>query len=144
MEACILLMHQVLLRPLHKMEMLLMFLFIVGHVDGHINVLARTSSDGAWILLGADSAHHPDLVTGKLQVAHIVNEETGEVTCIHADKGVAEETIRRMRSLLEIPRVQVLIAHDSVWYQENKDKEVFLPHKIPPCQERFRSGREIH
>jgi len=115
--------------------MLLMLLFIVGHVDGHINVLARTSSDGAWILLGADSAHHPDLITGKLQVAH---KGTGEVKCIHADKVVAEETIRRMRSLLEIPRVQVLIAHDSVWYQENKDKEVFLPHKIPPCHERSR------
>ncbi|KAG1817280.1 uncharacterized protein BJ212DRAFT_1568446 [Suillus subaureus] len=74
-----------------------------GHVDGHINILARTSPDGAWILLGADSAHHPDLITGKI-----------------------------MRSLLEVPRVQVLIAHDIYWYEENKGKEVFLPHIILP------------
>jgi hypothetical protein len=51
---------------------------------------------------------------------------------LHENKEVAEENIRRMRSLLDVPRVQVMIAHDAVWYQENKDKEVFLPHKIPP------------
>jgi len=103
-----------------------------GHVDGHINVLARTSPDGAWILLGGDSAHHPDLITGKMQVAYRVDADTGAVTCVHEYKEVAEENIRRMRSLLEVPRVQVLIAHDLVWYREHKDKEVFLPHKIPP------------
>ena len=106
--------------------------FIAGHVDGHINILARTSPDGAWILLGGDSAHHHDLITGKLQVAYSVDANTGVVTCLHEDKEVAEENIRRMRSLLDIPRVQIMIAHDAVWYQENKDKEVFLPHKIPP------------
>lgn len=109
-----------------------MSMFIAGHTDGHINILVRTSPDGAWILLGADSAHHPDLITGKLQVAYSADANTGVVTCVHENKEVAEENIRRMRSLLDVPRVQVLIAHDAVWYQENKDKEVFLPHKIPP------------
>ncbi|KAG2352672.1 beta-lactamase-like protein [Suillus spraguei] len=103
-----------------------------GHADGHINILARTSPDGAWILLGADSAHHPDLITGKMQVAYHVDAKTGAVTCVHQYKEVAEENIRRMRSLLEIQRVQVLVAHDIVWYAENKGKEVFLPHTIPP------------
>ncbi|KAG2144502.1 beta-lactamase-like protein [Suillus clintonianus] len=103
-----------------------------GHADGHINVLARTSADGAWILLGADSAHHPDLITGNMQIASHVDATTGAVTCSHQYREVAEENIRRMRSLLEIPRVQVLVAHDIVWYEENKDKEVFLPHTIPP------------
>jgi hypothetical protein len=28
-------------------------LVFAGHVDGHVNILARTSSDGTWILLGA-------------------------------------------------------------------------------------------
>ncbi|KAG1845721.1 beta-lactamase-like protein [Suillus subalutaceus] len=103
-----------------------------GHADGHINILARTSPDGAWILLGADSAHHPDLITGSMQIACRVDAKTGAVTCAHQYKEVAEENIRRMRSLLEIPRVQVLVAHDIVWYEENKGKEVFLPHTIPP------------
>jgi hypothetical protein len=52
--------------------------------------------------------------------------------CVHEDKEAAEENIHRMRSLLEVPRVQVLITHDIYWYEENKDKEVFLPHMIPP------------
>jgi hypothetical protein len=67
-----------------------------------------------------------------MQVAYRVDADTGAVTCMHEHKEVAEENIRRMRSLLDIPRVQVLIAHDSDWYQENKDKKVFLPHRIPP------------
>ncbi|KAG1877304.1 hypothetical protein F4604DRAFT_670387 [Suillus subluteus] len=102
-----------------------------GHVDGHINILACTSTDGAWILLGGYSAHHPDLITGKMQVAYRVDVD-GVVTCVHDYKEVAEENIHRMRLLLEVPRVQVLIAHDIVWYGENKGKEVFLPHIIPP------------
>jgi glyoxylase-like metal-dependent hydrolase (beta-lactamase superfamily II) len=103
-----------------------------GHVSGHINILARTSPDGAWILLGADSAHHPDLITGKMQIAYRVDANTCSVMCVHEDKEAAEENIHRMRSLLEVPRVQVLITHDIYWYEENKDKEVFLPHMIPP------------
>jgi hypothetical protein len=32
--------------------------------------------------------------------------------CAHEDKEVAEENIRKIRMLLEVPRVQVLIAND--------------------------------
>jgi glyoxylase-like metal-dependent hydrolase (beta-lactamase superfamily II) len=39
-----------------------------GHLAGHINVLARTSGDGAWLYLAGDSTHHWDLVTGKWDV----------------------------------------------------------------------------
>ncbi|KAG2122700.1 hypothetical protein BD769DRAFT_1629191 [Suillus cothurnatus] len=45
--------------------------------------------------------------------------KTGAVTCAHQYQEVAEESIRRMRWLLEILRVQVLVAHDTVWYEEN-------------------------
>ncbi|KAG1877212.1 hypothetical protein F4604DRAFT_1581007 [Suillus subluteus] len=91
-----------------------------GHVDGDINILARTSSDGAWILLGANSAHHPDFITGKMRIVYCVDANTCSVMCVHEDKEAAEENIRKMRSLLEIPRVQVLIAHDIYWYQAEK------------------------
>lgn len=103
-----------------------------GHTDGHVNILACTSSDGAWILLGADSAHHPDLITGKMQIACRVDTETGAVACAHQYQEVAEESIRRMRWLLETLRVQVLVAHDTVWYEENNGK-VFLPHSTTAC-----------
>lgn len=45
-----------------------------GHVDGHINILARTSPDGAWILLGADSAHHPDLITLPCRCEYVLSD----------------------------------------------------------------------
>jgi hypothetical protein len=50
---------------------------------------------------------------------------------MHGDKEKAVENIARIRSLLGIPRVQVLIAHDSKWYEENKES-AFLPGIIPP------------
>lgn len=88
-------------------------LVFAGHVDGHIDILARTSSDGTWILLGADSAHHPDLITGMMQIAYRVDASTCSAMCAHEDKEVAEKNIRKIRLLLEVPRVQVLIAHDT-------------------------------
>ncbi|KAG2129083.1 beta-lactamase-like protein [Suillus bovinus] len=101
-----------------------------GHIKGHINILARTTSDGAWILLGGDSAHDYRLITGEKEVAHSI-DPSGCVRCMHEDKEKAVENITRIRSLLEIPRVQVLIAHDSKWYEENKGS-AFLPGIIPP------------
>ncbi|KAG1836632.1 beta-lactamase-like protein [Suillus subalutaceus] len=102
-----------------------------GHIGGHINILARTSSDGAWILLGGDSAHDYRLITGEKEVAHSI-DSSGRVWCMHGDKDKAVENIARIRSLLGIPRVQVLIAHDSKWYEENKGSAAFLPGTIPP------------
>ncbi|KAG1804612.1 hypothetical protein EV424DRAFT_1474425 [Suillus variegatus] len=87
--------------------------------------------DGSMYIIDAscaDSAHHPDLITGEMQIAYRVDPNTCSVMCVHEDKEAAEENIRRMRSLLEVPRVQVLISHDIYWYQENKNKDVFLPH----------------
>lgn len=39
-----------------------------GHLSGHINVLARTSEDGSWILLGGDTCHDVRLLTGEKQM----------------------------------------------------------------------------
>ncbi|KAF8908898.1 hypothetical protein CPB84DRAFT_1843260 [Gymnopilus junonius] len=72
-----------------------------GHLPGHINVLARTSSDGGWIFLAGDSAHHWSLITGEAQIAighpgHL--NETAD-----ANKELAEEHIRRIRELWKLP-----------------------------------------
>ncbi|KAG1726536.1 uncharacterized protein EDB91DRAFT_1339631 [Suillus paluster] len=75
----------------------------IGHADGHINIPACTSTDGTWILLGGDLAHHLDMITGNMQVVYSVDANTGAVTCGHEDKEVTEN-IRRMRSSSEIPR----------------------------------------
>ncbi|KAG1876511.1 hypothetical protein DFJ58DRAFT_754663 [Suillus subalutaceus] len=103
---------------------------VIEHTGGHTNILARTSSDGAWILLGGDSAHDYRLIAGEEEVAHSIGS-SGHIRCMHGDKEKAVENIARIRSLLGIPRVQVLIAHDSKWY-ENKGSAAFLPGIIQP------------
>lgn len=96
-----------------------------GHLPGHINVLVRTSADGGWLYFAGDSAHCWSLVTGHSEIAG----ETGK-GCMHANKEVAAETIRRVRELSEMPKVKVILAHDDPWYQENKGGDAFWPGKI--------------
>lgn len=96
-----------------------------GHTPGHINLLARTSADGAWIYLAADSAHHFNLITGKSNIA------CGPDGCAHMSKELAEDTIRRIREVMVDPRVRVMIAHDKAWYDDNKDGVAFFPGAIP-------------
>ncbi|KAG2053667.1 hypothetical protein BDR06DRAFT_982726 [Suillus hirtellus] len=100
------------------------------HVRGHINILVHTSSDGTWILLGGDSAHDYRLITGEKEVVHSI-DSSGCIRCMHEDKDKAVENITRIWLLLEILRVQVLIAHNSKWYEENKGS-AFLPGNILP------------
>jgi len=102
-------------------------LFIIdapGHLSGNVNLLARTSSDGAWIYLAGDSAHHWKLITGESRIV------TGHF-CAHKDVPRAEETIERIRELSKVPRLKIVIAHDSTWYNENKGGSAFWPGKMP-------------
>lgn len=47
-----------------------------------------------------------------MQIAYRIDANTCSAMCAHEDKEVAEENIRKIRMLLEVPRVQVLIAND--------------------------------
>ncbi|KAG6834259.1 hypothetical protein H0H93_010800 [Arthromyces matolae] len=108
-------------------------LFIIdaaGHLPGHLNILARTSSDGAWIYLAGDSAHHWDLVTGKGQIA-VRHGAHGFSKCAYADKKETERHLSCMRDLLSYPRVRILLAHDEPWYRVNKGSSAFWPGRIP-------------
>ncbi|KAL1942792.1 hypothetical protein VTO73DRAFT_5032 [Trametes versicolor] len=96
-----------------------------GHFPGHINVLARTSADGGWLYLAGDSAHHWSLITGEGKIG-----KTAHLGCAHGDVPAAEAHIARIRTLMENPRVKVILAHDAPWYNENKDS-AFLPGVIP-------------
>lgn len=53
---------------------------------------------------------------------------------MHASAGgeVAEGSIVKFGTLLDIPRVQGLIAHDADWYNANKGGEAFFPGMISP------------
>lgn len=101
-----------------------------GHLPGHLNILARTSNDGAWIYLAGDSAHDWRLVRGEGNIAEFVDESRGRI-CIHSDVQRAAEHIRRVADMTTLPRVRVLLAHDNEWYDANKDGNSFWPGKIP-------------
>ncbi|KAH9480448.1 Cytochrome P450 monooxygenase mpaDE [Psilocybe cubensis] len=100
-----------------------------GHLPGHINVLARTSPDGAWIYLAGDSTHHWKIITGESSIK--VGAPWDPTWCLHIDKNLAEKHIDHIRELLKISRVRVLIAHELDWYADNKGGSVFWPGSIP-------------
>ncbi|KAJ8473963.1 hypothetical protein ONZ45_g16109 [Pleurotus djamor] len=101
-----------------------------GHLAGHINALARTSSDGGWMYLAGDSAHHYALISGEAEVA-FGHPGHGIHLCAHVDKAAADEHIWRIRELNNWPRVKVLLAHDDAWYRENRGGRAFWPGYIP-------------
>ena len=103
-----------------------------GHLGGHLNLLVRTSANGSWLFLGGDSAHDVRLLTGAGEIAMFPHAGTGALICLHANAELAKVHISRIRKLSEDPKVLVLIAHDWVWYEENKDKGVMFPGEIPP------------
>ncbi|KAI0356381.1 Metallo-hydrolase/oxidoreductase [Trametes cingulata] len=96
-----------------------------GHVPGHINLLARTSADGGWIFLAADSAHDWRIIRGEAGFAH-----HSTVGCIHADPAKAVRHVEKIRELRKDPRVRVLLTHDIPWYEENKGGSAFWPGSI--------------
>ena len=104
----------------------------IGHLPGHINILARTSAAGSWIYLGADTAHDNRLLTREKEVATMM-DPSGRTLCAHANKADADKHIERVGSLLSMPGVHVLLAHDWEWYERNEDKKAFLPGVIPPA-----------
>lgn len=102
-----------------------------GHLEGHLNILARNSSTGGWILLAGDTCHHLKLFDdGKFSCQ--TNEKGEIVTRAHADKDAAESHLERVKRLRKMKEVLVLIAHDYEWYRENKGGKCYLPGVISP------------
>lgn len=97
-----------------------------GHCDGHLNMLVRTSPDGGWVYLAGDSAHDRRLLTGEARIGR--SEVLG---CAHRDVVKAEAHIAGIKALMDAePRVEVILAHDTVWYEANKNKGVLWPGKL--------------
>ncbi|KAI0028034.1 Metallo-hydrolase/oxidoreductase [Vararia minispora EC-137] len=100
-----------------------------GHVRGHINLLVRTSADGAWAVLAGDAAHDWQLLTGAATIA--VHPAHG---CVHVDRELAEAYIEILRALALAPdsRVRVLLAHNAQMWEDARanDWEGFWPKTI--------------
>lgn len=98
-------------------------IFIVdapGHLPGHINLLAYTSSKIHPIYLAGDTCHDRRLLTGEKQISTWEDAE-GRVCCIHADRWKGHDTIKMVR-ILEGEGVEVVLAHDGVWEERNGDR----------------------
>lgn len=86
-------------------------------MEGHINVLARTSPDGKWVFLAGDSAHDTRILTGEKSMAHFPGSD-GKLTCAHVDEEKAVDHIHRITQLPE--NVKVCLAHDPSWKESFK------------------------
>lgn len=101
-----------------------------GHMEGHINILARTGPS-KWVYLGGDACHDPRILHGEKGIAEY-QDVHGHNKCAHNNKDAAEETVARIRTLLttssEDVTFEVILAHDHVWYANNSHR--FYPNSI--------------
>jgi glyoxylase-like metal-dependent hydrolase (beta-lactamase superfamily II) len=92
-----------------------------GHCPGHINVLLRLDQN-KWVYLGGDTAHDPRILRGEAQTAVYRDENIGTFKCAHHDKEAAEKHIQRVRELNQTMDVEVILAHDYEWFENNLDR----------------------
>ena len=92
-----------------------------GHIVGHLNLLVR-ASEQQWVYLAGDACHHPRILDGETGMA--TWHENGMHVCIHIDKQKAMETLGKIQTLrssgIEDAKVEVVLAHDSIWFKENQ------------------------
>jgi glyoxylase-like metal-dependent hydrolase (beta-lactamase superfamily II) len=108
-----------------------------GHLPGHLNLLCRISlKPTKYVLLGADSCHDRRLLTGEKEIAVWSDADMPSVTrCIHIDKDVAKQTLKRIRDAEEglaedLGSVEVIFSHDPVWEANAKQAGRFFPGRL--------------
>lgn len=88
-----------------------------GHVDGHINGLARVGPK-RWVLLGSDSCHDTRLLDGTCCISRFEHiDGDGLLKSVHADdEATAKHTglLRKMREL-SLGELEIVLAHHHSW-----------------------------
>ncbi|KAF2160914.1 hypothetical protein M409DRAFT_59693 [Zasmidium cellare ATCC 36951] len=92
-----------------------------GHLPGHVNLLCRMKE--RWVLLCGDAFHDRRLLTGEKEIG-TWEGAGGETICIHVDKELAGESIRRLREFdrLTGEECELIAAHEEVWLERNREK----------------------
>ena len=108
-------------------------LFIVnapGHLEGHVNLLARLGQK-QWVYLAGDACHDRRLLTGECAIAEW-QAASGATCCIHVNKADVERTIADIRQLIthHADEVEVILAHDADWMDKLDNRDKFWPGKI--------------
>jgi hypothetical protein len=101
-----------------------------GHVQGHVNSLARIGPP-CFVLLGSDSCHFPSLLEGTCTIAKFPQADDS-MKSVHVDDDATATHIANMRSMVRAAgdgfSFEVVLAHDLEWAQKNSD--TFLPGKF--------------
>ena len=97
-----------------------------GHLQGHLNLLARVGQR-RWVYLAGDACHHPRILDGETEMA--TWQERGQLVCIHQEKAGAEGTLRKMMNArkegFRQEKIEIILAHDANWAKEHRDR--FFP-----------------
>ncbi|KAF4633111.1 hypothetical protein G7Y89_g5011 [Cudoniella acicularis] len=98
-----------------------------GHLQGHLNILARTGPQ-IWVYLAGDACHDRRLLRKELQIGTWTNEK-GDICCIHVDRAATEVTMEIIAGLEKLTddRVEVILAHDIEWVSNAANKRRFWP-----------------
>ncbi|KAL7943372.1 Metallo-hydrolase/oxidoreductase [Trichoderma barbatum] len=101
-----------------------------GHVPGHLNALVRVAAD-KWVYLAADACHHARIFNGETDFG-AWKDDKGRTVTIHKDLDAAYKTLSMMQRLqregLEGSPVEVVLAHDGEWQENNA--RFFFPNHI--------------
>ncbi|KAM3424006.1 hypothetical protein BST61_g1398 [Cercospora zeina] len=103
-----------------------------GHLPGHLNLLCRTGV-ASWKLLCGDAFHDRRLLTGEKEIGTWeAVDEKGKWLCIHADKELAKESIRRLREFDQATgeECELIAAHEEVWWERCKSEGREFPGTI--------------
>ena len=101
-----------------------------GHLQGHVNLLARTGPS-SWTYLGGDACHDRRLLRGEAQIAEWADPH-GKMCSVHVDKHEFEKTLERIRMLEKIRglKVEIILAHDVEWLKKEGNTRRFWPSKL--------------
>ena len=99
-----------------------------GHLQGHVNVLARTSPT-RWVYLGGDACHDRQIYREEADIAEW-SDPHGGMCSIHVNKVQTMESLERIRRLSAMGDVEVVFAHDVEWDNRPESKACFWPGKI--------------
>jgi glyoxylase-like metal-dependent hydrolase (beta-lactamase superfamily II) len=99
-----------------------------GHLEGHLNLLARLAP-GKFLYLAGDACHDRRIMRGELEIGTWKNMH-GEECCIHVDRAATEKTIELIVGLEKMDGVEVVLAHDIEWLNEEGNREWFWPGKM--------------
>jgi len=99
-----------------------------GHLDGHLNLLARLAP-GKLLYLAGDACHDRRIMRKELDIATWKNMH-GDICCIHANKETTEKTIELIVELEKLDGIEVVLAHDREWLDKEENKKRFWPSKL--------------